>query len=119
MLRSTILWHSNGGRHYPPWNGRHTSVLGLEDVTSYFHYGIQGSCEPNPISEAGFPTWITLDPERPMVVNYIMAVAEIPRGFDRVKEIAPNKGSVTLVAQSGAQVSMPLDLPFLYSNQGA
>ena len=33
-LRSTLLWMSNGGRHYPPWNGEHTRVLGIEDVTA-------------------------------------------------------------------------------------
>jgi len=39
VLRHTIFWISNGGRHYAPWNGRHTGVLGLEDITSYFHMG--------------------------------------------------------------------------------
>ena len=34
VLRQTILWISNGGRHYSPWNGRHVGVLGLEEVTS-------------------------------------------------------------------------------------
>lgn len=117
VLRSTILWHSNGGRHYPPWNGRHTSVLGMEDVTSYFHYGIQGSCDPNPISEAGFPTWFTLDSERPTVVNYIMAVAEIPKDFGRVQTIAPTNGGAKLVGESGSEVFVPLDLKFLYEEE--
>ena len=27
VLQHTILWHSNGGRHYAPWNGRHRNVL--------------------------------------------------------------------------------------------
>ena len=24
----------NGGRHYPPWNGRHVNVLGVEEQTA-------------------------------------------------------------------------------------
>ncbi len=42
VLRSTVLWHSNGGRHYAPWSGRHTGVLGLEDVTSLFSSWARG-----------------------------------------------------------------------------
>ena len=56
VLRSTVLWHSNGGRHYPPWNGRHVNVLGMEDVTTYFHFGLAESARPNSISRRGFPT---------------------------------------------------------------
>jgi hypothetical protein len=43
VLRSTIFWISNGGRHYAPWSGRHVNVLGLEDVTADFHYGLAES----------------------------------------------------------------------------
>ncbi len=46
VLRHTLLWISNGGRHYPPWNGRHTDVMGIEDATSYFHYGLAESARP-------------------------------------------------------------------------
>ena len=28
VLRETVFWLSNGGRHYPPWNGRHVNVHG-------------------------------------------------------------------------------------------
>jgi hypothetical protein len=28
-LPMTMLWHSNGGRDYPPWNGNHKACLGL------------------------------------------------------------------------------------------
>ena len=115
VLRSSLIWLSNGGRHFAPWNGRHINVLGMEDVTSYFHYGIKGSCEPNAISQAGFPTFATLSPKRPTAVNYIMAVTEIPRDFDRVKTIIPGAEGVTLVSTGGACVSVPLDLPFLYT----
>ncbi len=30
-LPVTMLWISNGGRDYAPWNGRHAGVLGIED----------------------------------------------------------------------------------------
>lgn len=116
VLRSTVMWISNGGRHYPPWSGRHRNVLGLEDVTSYFHYGLAESTRPNPVSRAGFPTALMLDPKRPLSVNYIMAVAAVPRGFARVAEIRREDSGVVLCAPNGRRVRVPLDVNFLYEN---
>jgi hypothetical protein len=115
VLRQTVFWLSNGGRHYPPWNGRHVNVLGLEEVTSYFHYGLAESVKKNPLATAGHATSLTLDPNQPLTVNYIMAVAPISKGFDRVAEILPaaDGQSVQLVSQSGRKVRVPIDLNFL------
>ena len=60
-LRSTFLWMSNGGRHYPPWNGRVRNVLGVEEVTSFFHYGAKESAEPNALSDRGIATAISFN----------------------------------------------------------
>jgi len=115
VLRSTVLWISNGGRHYPPWSGRHVNVMGLEDVTSYFHYGIAESVRPNPVSRRGIATHLTLQADAPLAVNYIMAVAAIPRGWGRVKAITPDSHGVTLHPDKGHAVHVPLDSNFLYS----
>jgi hypothetical protein len=40
---STLLWISNGGRPQAPWNGRHLRRLGVEDVCSWFHEGVEPS----------------------------------------------------------------------------
>jgi hypothetical protein len=113
VLRHTIFWLSNGGRHYPPWSGRHTGVMGIEDVTSYFHYGLAESVRSNPLNRRGIPTTLTLQPKKPTAVNYLMAVAAIPAGFDRVAAIRPAPGGVELVAVSGKRVPCALDLTFL------
>lgn len=115
VLRHTVLWISNGGRHYAPWNGRHQAVMGLEDVTAYFHLGLAESAKPNPISRDGFPTSVELDPKVPTVIPYIMAVAAIPAGFDRVAEIRAAKNGVELVAANGRRVRSAVDLAFLAS----
>jgi hypothetical protein len=116
VLRSTTMWISNGGRHYPPWNGRHVNVMGLEDVTSYFHRGLADSAQPNPISKRGIPTHLTLKKSTPLVVNYIMAVAALPRKWGRVKSITPGPHGVTLRSIAGKDIVVPLDFNFLYSN---
>lgn len=127
VLRATVLWFSNGGRHYAPWKGRHINVLGLEEVTGYFHEGLYASARKNPLSARGLPTCLQLQPQRPLLVKYIQAVALIPRGFDRVAAIKMQAegggggrgrgggGGVVLKSASGQAVSVPLDAAFLHS----
>ncbi|MCY3023961.1 MAG: hypothetical protein NTW87_33700, partial [Planctomycetota bacterium] len=115
VLRSTIFWISNGGRHYPPWNGRHVNVMGLEEVTSYFHPGLSESAQPNPLSARGIPTFVRLEPARPLVVSYIVAVTPVPPGFDRVSAIEAQAQSVVLKSAAGLSVNVPLDVSFLHA----
>jgi len=120
ILRETVFWISNGGRHYTPWNGRHVNVMGLEEVCSYFHLGLAESARPNPISAKGIPTCLTLNPRTPLVVPYIMGVAAIPRGFDRVASIranASNRG-ITLESASGKSARAAVQLDFLSAGSG-
>jgi hypothetical protein len=117
QLGHTIFWISNAGRHYPPWNGRHASVMGLEDVMSYFHEGIAKSVRPNPLSRRGIPTSLQLHPKRPTTLNYIMAVVDLPAGFDRVQAIQPAKGGVELLAVSGKRAQCAVELAFLRGGQ--
>ena len=116
VLRQTVFWLSNGGRHYPPWSGRHVNVMGIEDVTACFHYGLAESAAGNPIAAKGFPTCLSLNPRRPTVIPYIMGVAEIPRGFDRVAAIEPGPDgqSIRLQSRAGKQISVAVSLDFLH-----
>ncbi len=115
VLASTLLWHSNGGRHYPPWNGRHRAVLGLEEITAFFHKGIAESVAPNSLSRRGIPTSLRLSPRRPTAINYLMAVVPIPKGFDHLERVERMDGMrVGLTARSGKSTSTTLDLDFLH-----
>lgn len=113
VLRHTVLWHSHGGRHYAPWNGRHRRVLGLEETTSYFHLGLAESAKANSLNRAGIPTSVTLTPKQPLRVAHIFAVAAIPRGFDLVADVQAVPGGIAITAQSGRSVRVPLDPAFL------
>jgi hypothetical protein len=117
VLRNTILWMSNGGRHYHPWNGRHTGVLGIEDVTSYFHIGLAESVKKNPLSTKGFPTSVTLNANQPYTVNYIMGMTDIPAGFDKVKTIkSAGTNKLELVSDSGKKAKATVDTDYLYQS---
>lgn len=113
VLRHTIFWISNGGRHYAPWSSRHVSVMGIEDVTSYFHYGLAESVSKNPLNARGIPTALMLNPKKPISINYIMGVAAIPAGFDRVKEIVELEGGLELLAANGKRARTAVDVGFL------
>lgn len=115
LLRHTVLWHSNGGRHYAPWNGRNRGVLGLEETTSYFAYGQAESARPNALSRAGYPTTVTLSKKTPLRVAHIFAVAAIPRGFDVVADVEAVEGGVVLTAESGKTARATVDVGFLKS----
>ena len=115
VLTGTILWHSNGGRHYAPWNGRHRAVLGIEDVTSSMHYGLAGSVAENDASRAGFATYRTLDPSIPTVVNYIMGVAAVPSDFGHVNEVIREEGRIVLASATRKNVTVKLDPRHLLS----
>jgi hypothetical protein len=115
LLRQTIFWISNGGRHYPPWSGRHTAVMGLEEVTACFHYGLAESARPNQISAKGIPTRHLLDPRKPLVVPYIMGAVPIPAGFDRLAAIEPAGRGDTLrfIAESGKRLRIEVETNWL------
>ncbi|MDB6128312.1 MAG: hypothetical protein JWM35_2208, partial [Verrucomicrobia bacterium] len=100
-------------RYYSPWNGRHVNVLGVEDVTAFFHLGLAASAKPNLLSRAGTPTVVKLSPKRPLRVAHIMAMAAIPQDFDEVKSITPQDGGVKLTSRSGRKVFAPLDVSFV------
>jgi len=119
ILRETVFWISNGGRHYPPWNGRHVGVMGLEEVTSYFQLGLTESVRKNPISAKGYPTFARLDPKKPLVVPYIMGVAGVPAGFDGVVSIEAALGNqaIRLRSASGRRATAAVDLGFLLAGR--
>lgn len=112
-LASTVLWHSNGGRHYAPWNGRHRGVLGVEDVTAYFHLGLAASLAKNPWREKGVPTALRFAQGAGTRIPYIMGVAALPEGFDTVRGIVRTRDGIRLRSASGRVIEHAVDTAFL------
>jgi len=109
VLPQTVLWFSNGGRYYHPWNGRHTNVLGVEEGCSYFHLGLAEAARRNPLSAGGSPTVTKLHPGKPLDISYFMGVVAIPPRFDRVADISLAQNHVVLRAASGKKAQMAID----------
>jgi hypothetical protein len=70
---SLLLWISNRGRAYAPWNSRHVA-LGVEPVCTAFDLGPAVSTAPNPISAAGIPTAHSFHPDTPFTTSYRIGV---------------------------------------------
>lgn len=113
VLCHTILWLSHCGRHYAPWYGRHGPVLGIEDVTAYFHYGLAESARPNTLSRQGFATTLRLRRDRPTRIHYVMGVVATPSAFGPVKAIRAAPGGIEICPLRGPPVRADIDIEFL------
>ncbi len=102
MLPQTVLWMSNGGRYYKPWNGRHTAVIGIEEAAVGFHL---------PENEH-LPTGLALASGRTARVRYAFGAMPVPDGWSCVSDITFSQGHVTLTDASGDRRALPFDTEF-------
>lgn len=114
ILKSTVFWMENRGRHGHPWNGRN-NCLGLEDVTAFFAEGLSDSASDNVLRKAGIATSVTLSEQQPFHVHYIQGVVRIPEGFDVVQNVTFGDGSATFHSQSGAAVSTEVRFGYVFT----
>ena len=113
VLRSTLFWIENRGRHGSPWNGRN-NCLGLEDVTGFFADGLAASAGQNLLTRRGVPTAIEFSADRPTEIRYIQGVSRVPAGFGKVVAAEYAPGAVTFVAEGGQRVTVPVRHEFLF-----
>jgi hypothetical protein len=113
-LSQTLYWMSNGGRHFPPWNGRVSGVFGLEEVTGFFHYGIKPSVEDNFLQEHGFKTYLDLDQHEKSEIKMISGVIPIKKDFKGVQDIIQIDDSKILIkGKGGEEIETPCQVDFL------
>ena len=110
VLPITMLWISNGGRDFPPWNGRHTGVIGIEDGCAAGGIGLKGAMEDNRLSAMGIPTTHALGPR--LVIRHAMISLPRPPGWSEVTDITIHDQQITLTEASGDTVSVPFDETF-------
>jgi hypothetical protein len=110
---STLFWISNGGRHYQPWNGRHKNRIGIEDVCSYFHEGLDSS-RSNKLPH-GIATTADFSKDKPTELCHIQMVHPLPGGFCAVEHIRYDsaKKGIWLSDAQGQEIFAPVDCSFL------
>ena len=112
-LPVTMLWYSNGGRLYAPWNGRHRHVLGVEDGCTWSLYGHAASIAANPLTDIGIPTAIRLDPDGSVDVRHVIGAAPTPSNWTTVRDVLAGDRILTVTDAGGAVLALPFDDRFL------
>jgi hypothetical protein len=96
----SMFWHSNGGRDYPPWNGRHVACLGTEEGAALHMLGISSE------ADLAGPGALTLTPGGVATVLHAIGAIDWPSG-EPVSSVEPGNGAVTVVGEGGARRTVP------------
>jgi hypothetical protein len=107
VMPVTMLWISNGGRDFSPWNSRHTGVIGIEDGCAAGATGLAAALADNRLTAMGVPTALPLGGEH--VIRHAMVSLPRPPGWAAVRDVTIARGALTLTEAGGAQVAVPFD----------
>jgi hypothetical protein len=104
-LPMTMLWHSNGGRDYAPWSGRHVGCLGVEEGAAATMLGT--SVE----ADLSGPGALALLPDGMAEVRHVIGAIAWPG--EPVASVALDRDRVTVTGEGGATRTLPIRLGFL------
>jgi hypothetical protein len=110
-LPITMLWISNGGRDYAPWNGRHRGVLGIEDGCTAV--GHAASIGDNPLKQEGVATAFDLAPDRTVAFRHVIGALTGFAGQDHAEAIEATGDRLEVVSWSGQRRTLSFDGGFL------
>ncbi|MBS9721928.1 hypothetical protein JYU29_14650 [Tianweitania sp. BSSL-BM11] len=111
VLPVTMLWMSNGGRDYAPWNSRHIGVLGIEDARASAS-GHAASLGENALTQQGIPTAFPLG-QGDVIVRQTFGVTPLADTHNPVQSVRAGDNKLTVIFQDGEQLSLPYDASFL------
>lgn len=105
VLPVTMLWISNGARDFPPWNSRHTGVLGIEDGCAMGGEGLRAAQGRNRLTAMGVPTVLPLGPRH--VIRHAMVSLPRPPGWSDLVSVTLLRGALQLRETGGGTVTIP------------
>ncbi|MFZ1337872.1 MAG: hypothetical protein WAS26_02335 [Paracoccaceae bacterium] len=100
QMPMTMLWHSNGGRDYAPWSGRHFGCLGVEEGAAAHMLDISTEadlCGPGALDlvPGGFAT-----------VTHVIGAIDWPTG-EPVASITALDAAMCITGEGGATRTVP------------
>ena len=107
QLPMTMLWHSNGGRDYAPWNGRHSGCLGVEEGAALSMLGLSSGETPAPLTAAGQPGVVILDPQGTIDIRHVIGAIHWPSG-QSVAGVMLDGDILTITGDWGAERQLPI-----------
>jgi len=102
----TMLWQSDGGRDYPPWSGRHTGCLGVEEGAAALLLGLSTE------AELPWPGALSLSPGGLTEVRHVIGAIAWPTE-EPVAEVQLDGDAVTIRGERGAERRVPIRPGFL------
>ncbi|WP_224823776.1 hypothetical protein [Cognatishimia sp. MH4019] len=105
-LPVTMLWYSNGGRDYAPWNGRHRGVLGVEDGCTAGAAGHRAASTDNAISAHGVPTALSLAAGRVHETRHAIYAVSLTETEARVERVFVRNTHLVALLKSGSEVPL-------------
>jgi hypothetical protein len=112
-LSNTMVWTSNCGRYYQPWNGRVNGVMSINEMTSYFYYGITSAQEDNFLDKKGYRTHDLLDGS-PASYKMICGVVPVQKDYTGVKDIVQSgTENIIIKGKNGYDITVPCNIEFL------
>lgn len=106
QLPMTMLWHSNGGRDYPPWSGRHVGCLGVEEGAADHMLGLSTE------ADLSGPGALTLSPDGLAEVRHVVGAIVWPSG-EPVSEVGEEGETILITGEGGATRRLPFRAGFL------
>ena len=106
-LPMTMLWHSNGGRDYAPWNSRHRGCLGVEDGAALPVLGLSHQESPDPLTAAGQPALLALDATGTVEMRHVLGACHWPSG-QMVAGVMLDGDTLTVTGDWGAERELPM-----------
>jgi hypothetical protein len=95
-LPMSMFWHSNGGRDYAPWSGRHVGCLGVEEGAAAHMLG--HSTE----ADLAGPGRLELHPDGTSEVRHVIGAVAWPSG-EPVEAIVPGDDWIDIHGEGGAR----------------
>lgn len=111
QLPVTMLWFSNGGRYYAPWNSRHLGVLGIEDGRTAI--GHRQSISDNWLKREGVATSFVLKPDGELSFRHVIGAAPLGAGWGPPATIDKKPGQLHLSFAHERAFDLRFDTDFL------
>lgn len=102
----TMLWHSNGGRDYAPWSGRHFGCLGVEEGAADHMLALSSE------ADLAGPGALTLTPDGIADVRHVIGAIAWP-SEEPVAEVRLDGDRIEITGEGGARRRVPFRAGFL------
>ena len=100
----TMLWHSNGGRDYAPWSGRHVGCLGVEEGAAPHMLGLSTE------ADLAGPGLLALGGQAE--VRHAIGAIDWPDG-SAVADVVLDGDTLVVTGEAGATRQVPFDAAFV------